>query len=99
MVDKTQTARSAEDAQALVRNLEQLSNELKVSTERVESLETSAATKNDKQATIAKIGYATNTISAAYVQAEIEQLTTDIKTVADKVDAIIASLQSANILK
>jgi seryl-tRNA synthetase len=96
MVDKTQTARSAEDTQALVRNLEQLSTELKVANDKTETV---AATKNETQKALSKLDNTETTISPAYVQAEIEQLTADIKIVADKVDAIIASLQSANILK
>ena len=98
MASKTQTVRSAEDAQAVVRNLEQISDTLQASTERVESLEDAGATQNAKQDAVPDISYSEPTISPAYVQAEIEQLTADIKTVADKVDALIASLQSANIL-
>jgi len=99
MADKPSVARSTEDAQAVVRSLGTLAENLKSAGDQVEALEAVGSTKNEKQDNIAAITNTEQTISVTYDKTEIQQLTADIKTVADKVDAIIASLQSANILK
>ena len=99
MAAKVQVATSTEDSQAVVRSLGDLADKLKSSGDQVEALEATGSTKNEKQDAVPVINNVETSISGTYDQAEIEALAADIKSVADKVDAIIASLQSANILK
>ncbi len=98
MEDRVQTVRDSEDPETVIRNLDQLSSSAQAITTRVAALETIAATKNTKQSAVTNLSYVAATISATYTQAEVQQLATDIKTLADKIDALLASLRSADIL-
>ncbi len=98
MADKTQTTNDTEDAQALVRSLDQLADTAKVITESVETINAQGLTTNPEQAAVSSIANAVPVISATYVQSEIDALAADIKTVSDKVDSILSALRSANIL-
>ncbi len=98
MVDRTQTARSVDDDQAIVRSLEQLSIDSSDILAQVESLESIGATGNPQQGIISDLTYATTVNSATYVQGEIDKLSTDIKLLADKIDSMLSSLRAANII-
>ncbi len=99
MENRTQTARSLDDPQVVIRSLDQLSYDAKIISDRVIALETIEATKNLEQPNIALSAYSAATISGLYTQAEVQQLSTDIKTLSDKLDILITSLITSNLLK
>ena len=56
------------------------------------------STDNPEQAAIADLGQTTTTVSATYVQTEVQAIADDLKSAADKVDVVLAALRSANII-
>jgi len=99
MADRTQTARSVDDQQAVVRSLDQLSEDTGNIAERVDSIELMPpTTDNPQQAAIAPVGQVQTVVSPTYIQTEVDQLSIDIKALADKVDSILTTLKSANII-
>lgn len=95
---KVQTTNDMDDAQAVVRSLDQLADSSKAIADSIESLEALGLTTNPEQSALTDIANTVPTISASYVQSEIDSLAADIKIVSDKVDTILSALRSANIL-
>jgi len=99
MENRTQTPGSLDDPQVVIRSLDQLSYDAKVISDRVTALEAVGSTKNSEQANTALLAYTAATISATYSQAEVQQLSTDIKTLSDKLDSLITSLIASTLIK
>lgn len=97
-VNKVQTTNDISDEQALIRSLDQLADEAKSVAEGVERIDAQNLTTNPVQPAVTDISNTLTTISGTYVQAEIDSLSASIKTVSDKLDLVLATLRSSNIL-
>jgi len=52
-----------------------------------------------EQPPIADLGYTAVTVSGSFVQAEVQQIASDLQTVADKLDTLLAALRTAGLLE
>lgn len=56
-------------------------------------------TNNPIQSAIADLAYTAPTVSAGYVQSEVQGIADDLETTSDKLDTLLAALRTANILE